>query len=336
MSRRRIWNEDAVMRVKSLDVLAVGNAIVDIFGQCGDDFLQANGIEKGVMTLLDAAGSARLYAALDKIGSPQLISGGSAANTAVGVAAFGGSANFIGRVHDDDLGAAFRRDIKSAGVGFDQPPASSGSPTASSIILVTPDAARSMNTFLGASIEFEAGDLALADAASAKIIYLEGYLFDAPNGPAIFAEKHDVRLALSLSDPWCAKRHRAALSSFIADHISILFGNEDEVASLYQSSSQDAIAALVGKIDEVVVTRGPAGAFIGAGADHHEIPAMLQGPVIDTTGAGDLFAAGYLFGRTNGFDLLQSGRLASLAAGEVISHIGARPQTDLKQLAASL
>jgi sugar/nucleoside kinase (ribokinase family) len=293
------------------------------------------------MTLLDAAGSARLYAALDKIGSPQLISGGSAANTAVGVAAFGGSANFIGRVHDDDLGAAFRRDIKSAGVGFDQPPASSGSPTASSIILVTPDAARSMNTFLGASIEFEAGDLALADAASAKIIYLEGYLFDAPNGPAIFAEaarlaeKHDVRLALSLSDPWCAKRHRAALSSFIADHISILFGNEDEVASLYQSSSQDAIAALVGKIDEVVVTRGPAGAFIGAGADHHETPAMPQGPVIDTTGAGDLFAAGYLFGRTNGFDLLQSGRLASLAAGEVISHIGARPQTDLKQLAAS-
>jgi len=280
-----------------------------------------------------------------------LISGGSAANTAVGVAAFGGSANFIGRVHDDDLGAAFRHDIKAAGVGFDQPPASSGSPTASSIILVTPDAARSMNTFLGASIEFEAGDLALADAASAKIIYLEGYLFDAPNGPAIFAEaarlaeKHDVRLALSLSDPWCAERHRAALSSFIADHISILFGNEDEVASLNQSSSQDAIAALAGKIDEIaalagkidelVVTRGPAGAFIGAGADHHEIPAMPQGPVIDTTGAGDLFAAGYLFGRTNGFDLLQSGRLASLAAGEVISHIGARPQTDLKQLAAS-
>ena len=341
MSRRRIWNEDAVMRVKSLDVLAVGNAIVDIFGQCGDDFLQTNGIEKGVMTLLDAAGSARLYAALDKIGSPQLISGGSAANTAVGVAAFGGSANFIGRVHDDDLGAAFRHDIKAAGVGFDQPPASSGSPTASSIILVTPDAARSMNTFLGASIEFEAGDLALADAASAKIIYLEGYLFDAPNGPAVFAEaarlaeKHDARLALSLSDPWCAERHRAALSSFIADHISILFGNEDEVSSLYQSSSKDAIDVLAGKIDELVVTRGPAGAFIGAGAHHHEIPAMPQGPVIDTTGAGDLFAAGYLFGRTNGFDLLESGRLASLAAGEVISHIGARPQNDLKQLAAS-
>ena len=176
------------MRVKSFDVLAVGNAIVDIFGQCDDDFLQANGIEKGVMTLLDAAGSARLYAALGAIGSPQLISGGSAANTAVGVAAFGGSANFIGRVHDDDLGAAFRHDIKAAGVGFDQPPATSGSPTASSLILVTPDAARSMNTFLGASIEFEAGDLALADAASAKVIYLEGYLFDAPNGPAIFAE----------------------------------------------------------------------------------------------------------------------------------------------------
>ena len=330
------------MRLKSLDVLAVGNAIVDIFGQCDDDFLQVNGFEKGVMTLLNAAGSARLYSALCAICLPQLISGGSAANTAVGVAAFGGSANFVGRVYDDELGAAFRQDIEAAGVGFDQPPASSGSPTASSIILVTPDAARSMNTFLGASIEFEAGDLALADAESAKIIYLEGYLFDAPNGPAIFAEaarlakKHDVRLALSLSDPWCAERHRAALASFILDHISILFGNEDEVASLYQSSSQDAIAALADKTDELVVTRGPAGAFIGAGADHHEIPVMPQGPVIDTTGAGDLFAAGYLFGRTNGFDLLRSGRIASLAAGEVISHIGARPQTDLKQLAAGL
>ena len=330
------------MREKPLDILAVGNAIVDIFGQCDDGFLTANGIEKGVMTLLDAAGSARLYAALGAMAAPQLISGGSAANTAVGVAAFGGSANFVGRVHDDELGAAFRHDIQAAGVGFDHPPAQSGSPTASSIILVTPDAARSMNTFLGASIEFEAGDLALAEAASAKVIYLEGYLFDAPNGPAIFAEAarlahlHGVRLALSLSDPWCAERHRAALTDFIADHVSILFGNEDEVASLYQCASADAIAALAGQMDELIVTRGPAGAFIGAGGDHYEIPAMPQGPVIDTTGAGDLFAAGYLFGRTNGYDLLQAGRLASLAAGEVISHIGARPQTDLKQLAANI
>lgn len=330
------------MAPKTLDVLAVGNAIVDIFGQCDDDFLSANGIEKGVMTLLDEAGSAQLYAALGAIGNPQLISGGSAANTAVGVAAFGGSANFVGRVHDDALGTAFRRDIQAAGVGFDHPAATSGSATASSIILVTPDAARSMNTFLGASIEFEAADLALADAAAAKIIYLEGYLFDAPNGPAIFAEAarlaslYDVKLALSLSDPWCAERHRAALTDFIDEHISILFGNEDEVASLCQSGSDEAIAALVGRLDELVVTRGPAGAFIGAGTAHHEIPAMPQGPVIDTTGAGDLFAAGYLFGRTNGFDVKSAGRLASLAAGEVISHIGARPQTDLKQLAAIL
>ena len=139
----------------------------------------------------------------------------------------------------------------------------------------------------------------------------------------------------SLSGPWCAERDRGALSSIIADDISFLFGNEDEIASLHQSSSQDAIADLAGKIDELVVTRGPAGAFIGAGAHHHEIPAMPQGPVIDTTGAGDLFAAGYLFARTNGFDLLKSGRLARLAAGEVISPIGARPQTDLKQLAAN-
>ena len=192
MSRRRIWNEDAVMRVKSLDVLAVGNAIVDIFAQCDDDFLQANGIEKGVMTLLDAAGSARLYAALGKIGSPQLISGGSAANTAVGVAAFGGKAGFAGRVRDDTLGQSFRRDIADANVRFANPPQQDGSATASSIILVTPDAARSMNTYLGACIEIEPADLIEAEIAASQIIYLEGYLFDAPEGPSIFARAAEI------------------------------------------------------------------------------------------------------------------------------------------------
>ena len=320
----------------NLDVLTVGNAIVDVFGQCDDDFLLAHGVEKGVMTLLDAQESEQLYAALNKTQSPELISGGSAANTAVGIAAFGGKANFVGRVYDDDLGAAFRRDIEASGVGFDQPPASIGSPTASSIILVTPDAARSMNTFLGASIELEVTDLALANAAAAKVIYLEGYLFDALNGPAIFAEaarlanRHSAKLALSLSDPWCVERHRLKLDAFISKHISILFGNEEEVASLAQCDSNEAISILSGRVDELIVTRGSDGAFIGAGHECYEIPAKPQGLVIDTTGAGDLFAAGYLFGRTNGFDLFQAGQLASLAAGEVITHIGARPKINFE------
>ena len=330
------------MTLHHIDVLAVGNAIVDIFGQCDDNFLVANKIEKGVMTLVDPAASEQLYAALNTLAKPQLISGGSAANTAVGVVNFGGTANFVGRVHDDDLGAAFRSDIIAAGVGFNNPSARSGSPTASSIILVTPDAARSMNTCLGASIEFEVADLELANAEAAKVIYLEGYLFDALNGPAIFDEAarlahlHGIKVALSLSDPWCAERHRAALRDFTANHVSILFGNEDEVASLYQCEVDNAISILSSTIDEVVVTRGPKGAFVGAKENSHEIPAMPQGAVIDTTGAGDLFAAGYLFGRTNGFDLLQAGRLASLAAGEAISHIGARPKINLKELSARL
>ena len=330
------------MTLHHIDVLAVGNAIVDIFGQCDDNFLADNKIEKGVMTLLDPSESAQLYAALNTLVKPQLISGGSAANTAVGVVNFGGTANFVGRVYDDDLGLAFRRDITEAGVGFDNPPARSGSPTASSIILVTPDAARSMNTCLGASIEFEVADLKSANAAAVKVIYLEGYLFDAPNGPAIFSEAarlsslHGAKVALSLSDPWCAERHRDALRDFTANHVSILFGNEEEVASLYKCEANDAISILLSTIDEVVVTRGPNGAFVGSKENFYEIPAMPQGAVIDTTGAGDLFAAGFLFGRTNGYELLQAGRLASLAAGEAVAHVGARPKTNLKRHLASL
>ena len=176
------------MRQKAFDILAVGNAIVDVFSQCDDAFLNQHAIEKGGMNLVDAAASKSLLDTITALAPPQLISGGSAANTAVGLAALGGKAAFVGRVHDDDLGAAFCRDIKAAGVTFAATPAENGAPTASSIILVTPDAARSMNTFLGASIEFQPEDINLAAAADAAAIYLEGYLFDAPAGPAIFAQ----------------------------------------------------------------------------------------------------------------------------------------------------
>ncbi len=326
------------MPQKSYDILAVGNAIIDVFSQCDDDFLQQHAIEKGGMNLVDAAASQSLLVAISAVAPPQLISGGSAANTAVGLAALGGKAAFVGRVHDDELGAAFCSDINAAGVTFAATPAENGAPTASSIILVTPDAARSMNTFLGASIEFQPEDINLAAAADAAVIYLEGYLFDAPAGPAIFAQaaqmaaQHQARIALSLSDPWCVDRHRADLRHYVTDHVDILFANEDEAISLVETDHPTSVQMLRGLVDEVVITRGPLGAVICHAGQQILVDAMPQGPVIDTTGAGDLFAAGYLFGRTHGYEALISGQIASLLAGEVISHIGARPHTDLQAL----
>ena len=326
------------MPQKSYDILAVGNAIIDVFSQCDDDFLQQHAIEKGGMNLVDAVASQSLLAAISAVAPPQLISGGSAANTAVGLAALGGKAAFVGRVHDDELGAAFCRDINAAGVTFAATPAENGAPTASSIILVTPDAARSMNTFLGASIEFQPEDINLAAAADAAVIYLEGYLFDAPAGPAIFAQaaqmaaQHQARIALSLSDPWCVDRHRADLRHYVSDHVDILFANEDEAISLVETDHPTSVQMLRGLVDEVVITRGPLGAVICHAGQQIVVDAMPQGPVIDTTGAGDLFAAGYLFGRTHGYDAQMSGQIASLLAGEVISHIGARPHADLQAL----
>ena len=326
------------MQQKAFDILAVGNAIIDVFSQCDDAFLHQHGIEKGGMNLVDAAALRSLLDAITALAPPQLISGGSAANTAVGLAALGGKAAFVGRVHDDDLGAAFCRDIKAAGVTFAATPAENGAPTASSIILVTPDAARSMNTFLGASIEFQPEDINLAAAADATVIYLEGYLFDAPAGPAIFAQaaqmaaQHQARIALSLSDPWCVDRHRADLRQFVTDHVDILFANEDEAISLVETDHPTSLQILAGLVAEVVITRGPLGAVICHAGQQLSVDAMLQGAVIDTTGAGDLFAAGYLFGRTHGYDAQMSGQIASVLAGEVISHIGARPQADLPAL----
>ena len=330
------------MRQKAFDILAVGNAIIDVFSQCDDAFLHQHDIEKGGMNLVDAAASKSLLDAITALAPPQLISGGSAANTAVGLAALGGKAAFVGRVHDDDLGAAFCRDIKAAGVTFASTPAENGAPTASSIIFVTPDAARSMNTFLGASIEFQPEDINLAAAADAAVIYLEGYLFDAPAGPAIFAQaaqmaaQHQARIALSLSDPWCVDRHRADLLQFVTDHVDILFANEDEAISLVETDHLTSVQILAGLVAEVVITRGPLGAVICHAGQQLAVDAMLQGAVIDTTGAGDLFAAGYLFGRTHGYDAQMSGQIASVLAGEVISHIGARPQADLPALIKSL
>lgn len=322
---------------KTIDVLTVGNAIVDVFSTCDNGFLEQQSIGKGMMNLVDAERSAALYADL---GQSEEMSGGSAANTAVGVAALGGKAAFAGRVHDDPLGHSFCDDIQRASVVFNNPPQINGSPTASSIILITPDAIRSMNTYLGACIEFQPEDILKENAAAAKIIYLEGYLFDAPAGPNIFsraaalAAKFGCKISLSLSDPWCAERHRGALTEFVKNHVDILFSNEDEASSLCDVPVEEAIHILMGCIEEVVVTRGAQGAFAGSGATQIEVAARPLGEVVDTTGAGDLFAAGYLYGRTNGYSLQDSAMIASIAAGEIISHVGARPKTDLKALVA--
>lgn len=327
------------MHKKSFDILAVGNAIIDIFSHCDDEFLCEHGLQKGSMNLVDAKTSAALYEA---IVVPQTRSGGSAANTAVGLAALGGSAAFVGRVHDDVLGAAFRDDITAAGVTFDAKLAKKGAPTASSIILVTPDAARTMNTFLGASIEFQPEDIVPAMAEDAAVIYLEGYLFDAPAGKAIFlqaanvAAQNNAQIALSLSDPWCVDRHRDALRQYVTDHVDILFANEDEANSLMQANHVSSVTQLSSIVDEVIVTRGPSGAVICHSGSKYNIASRPQGPVVDTTGAGDLFAAGYLYGRTHDHDAQMSGQIASLLAGEVISHIGARPEIDLSGLIQTL
>lgn len=322
---------------KTIDVLAVGNAIVDVFATCDDGFLDERSIGKGMMNLIDAERSAALYADL---GKSEKMSGGSAANTAVGIAAIGGVSAFSGRVHDDLLGHVFCDDIKNASVTFNNPPHVDGSPTASSIIFITPDAIRSMNTYLGACIEFQPEDILRNDAAAAKVIYLEGYLFDAPAGPAIFARaaalaaEFGCKISLSLSDPWCAERHRAALTDFVKNHVDILFSNEQEASSLCEAPVEEAMGKLMACVGEVIVTHGAKGAFVGNGSDRIKVAARPLGEVIDTTGAGDLFAAGYLYGRTNGHSLQDSAMIASIAAGEIISHLGARPAVNLRALVA--
>lgn len=330
------------MDSKPIDVLAVGNAIVDIFGRVNDQFLIENGVQKNLMNLVDADTLRILLQSLTLVTLPEFLAGGSAANTAVGINYFGGNSSFVGRVFDDDLGRMFQQELIKTGVNYPQPLQTDGSPTASSIILVTPDAARSMNTYLGSCLEFDPEDLGFTNFNSVKIVYLEGYLYDAPKGPEVFtqaasmAQVSGTKIALSLSDPWCVERHRDALSKFISKHVDILLGNEEEVISLCQCSRDDAIEKLSRQIDEVIVTLGPDGAIIRANNEQDLVPSMPQGPVIDTTGAGDLFSAGYLYGRTHGYDSLRAGQLGSLAAGEVIGHIGARPEADLKLLAARL
>jgi sugar/nucleoside kinase (ribokinase family) len=320
------------------DVVGIGNAIVDIIGRCDDAFLDRFGRTKASMELVDAAMVAKLY---DAMGPGIEISGGSAANTIAGVASFGGKAGFIGKVADDQFGQVFRHDIRAIGVTFNTPPAGPGSePTARCLILVTPDGQRTMNTFLGVSPQLGGGEVDAELIRSGRILYLEGYLFDRPEAKAAFREAAGIaakagrQVALTLSDAFCVDRHRAEFRSLIKESVDILFANEAEVMSLYQTSDFDAAARLAQSETRLAaLTRSEKGSVILSDGKAIPVPAAPVEAVVDTTGAGDLYAAGFLFGVAKGKDLETSGRLGSLAAAEIISHIGARPQVSLHDLA---
>lgn len=321
------------------DVVGIGNAIVDIIGKCDDAYLADIGAAKGSMRLVDAKEISRIYKTL---ASPAIeISGGSAANTIAGVASFGGSAGFIGTIANDDFGNIFSHDIRSIGVTFPSPPIADGAPTSRSLILVTPDGERTMNTFLGISTQLEETQLDLTLIRDSAILYLEGYLFDQPSAMAAFrsalktAKSAGRKVALTLSDGFCVDRHRAEFLDLIRSGIDILFANESEIKSLYQVEDFDAAAAKT-RADTplAALTRSGKGSVILAGEETINISPVKIEKLVDTTGAGDLYAAGFLFGYSRGLDLDICGKLASLAAAEIISHIGARPAVSLKELAA--
>jgi sugar/nucleoside kinase (ribokinase family) len=322
-----------------LDVLAIGNAIVDIIADCDDSFLEREGLTKGMMRLIDAEEATRLY---DHMGPAREISGGSAGNTAAGVAALGGRAGFIGQVAPDQLGEFYRHDLTATGVEFITPSADFGVPTARSMVLVTPDAHRTMNTFLGAAQLLPPSALDEAQIEGAAILYLEGYLWD-PETPRYamvkaidIARRAGRQIAFTLSDTFCIDRHRDGFNGLIDDgRIDILFANEAEVQALAGTAHfETALASTAARVPLLVVTRSEKGAIAIAGSERAEVGAEPVVKIVDTTGAGDLFAAGFLAGQAQGRSLEQSLRIGAIAAAEVISHYGARPEADLKALVA--
>jgi sugar/nucleoside kinase (ribokinase family) len=325
------------MQETRYDVVGIGNAIVDIFGRCDDAFLSKHDLAKGFMRLIDAQEADRLYGAM---GPAMERSGGSAANTIAGLASFGGRGAFIGRVADDQFGKIFWHDIRAAGVAFDTAPATGGLPTAVSLILVTPDGERTMNTFLGASTELGTAEIDASVIAASRVTYLEGYLFDKAEAKEAFhmaaaiAAKSGRKTALTLSDAFCVDRHRADFRQLVKGEIDILFANEKEITALYQVNSfEEAVSAVRGECEIVVLTRSEAGSLIvTAGETVHVRPVRVD-RVVDATGAGDLYASGFLYGLTHNLKLADCGRLGSLAAAEVISHIGARPEQPLSAIA---
>lgn len=319
------------------DVIGIGNAIVDIIGRCDDDFLARHAATKGNMHLVDAEKIAALYS---DMGPAVEISGGSAANTLVGLSSFGGKGAFIGKIADDEFGKIFAHDIKASGVEFASQPVAGKAPTSRSLILVTPDGERTMNTFLGISTDLDEAEVDANLIKASKIVYLEGYLFDQPAAKAAFRQAVSIaraanrKVALTLSDGFCVDRHRDEFLTLIREGIDILFANEEEIKSLYQTDDFEVAASKTATDTELAaLTRSAKGSVILSGSERIEIPVSPVPQVVDTTGAGDLYAAGFLYGLTSGKDLATSGRLGSIAAAEIISHLGARPETKLSSLA---
>ena len=327
------------MPAKSLDVIAIGNAIVDVLTHTEESFLESHGMVKGSMQLIEEDTAHLIYA---DMGPAIEASGGSAGNTAAGIASLGGRVGFIGRVRDDQLGDVYAHDIRSIGVDFRAAAATSGPATARCFILITSDAERTMNTFLGASSLLSPDDIDPAFVAEAEIVYCEGYLWDLPDAKAAITKGMDAargaggKVAFTLSDSFCVDRHRAEFRELVEHRVDILFANEAEILSLYEVDSFDEAAALVaGHCEIACLTRSEKGSVVITSAGERIAVPAHPTDVVDTTGAGDLYASGFLFGLTHGHSLMDCARLASLAAGEVIGHIGPRPEVDLKALAAT-
>jgi sugar/nucleoside kinase (ribokinase family) len=322
----------------TFDVVAIGNAIVDILGRCDDGFLDRHQAPKGHMRLVDTDTISAIY---KDMGPAIEISGGSAANTVVGVASLGGRAAFIGKVAEDEFGRIFRHDIAAAGVSFKTPAVvDSARATSRSLILVTPDGQRTMNTFLGISTDLDQGEVDPEVIKASNIVYLEGYLFDRDEAKAAFRQAVDIankagrRVALTLSDSFCVNRHRAEFLALIRSGIGILFANESEILSLYETHSFDEAVRNVARDTRLaVLTRSEKGSVIVSEGEPIQIAVEPVKKVVDTTGAGDLYAAGFLFGLARDFDLESAGQLGSFAAAEIIGQMGARPEVKLSHLA---
>jgi sugar/nucleoside kinase (ribokinase family) len=322
----------------SVDAVGIGNAIVDVLSHADMALLEREGLTKGTMTLIDGARAEALYA---DMGPGVEVSGGSAANSMAGLAALGGRAAFIGKVRDDQLGGIFRHDIRAAGVVFDTPPATEGAPTASCFIFVTPDAQRTMATFLGASVDLGPEDVDEDLIARAKVTYLEGYLWDRPRAKEAFVKSAEVahragrKVALTLSDPFCVERHRAEFRDLVDGHVDLVFANEHEICALYEVTTfDDALQHVRGSCEVAALTRSEKGSVVLRDGEVHVVDAEPVAKVIDTTGAGDLFAGGFLYGYTQGRGLYYCARIGAIAAAEIIPHFGARPEASLTDLVA--
>jgi len=325
------------MSKQEFDVLTIGNAIVDVIAKVDEGFVARELLVKGSMNLIDEARAEQLYSVM---GPATEISGGSAGNTAAGVASFGGKAAYFGKVKEDQLGAIYAHDMKSIGVHFGTPKAKDGPATARSFILVTPDGERTMNTYLGACVNLTVADVDKDVVETAQVTYMEGYLYDKPEAKAAFREAAKIARAkgrltsITLSDSFCVERHRDSFLELIRGSIDIVFANESEIKSLYKTQSFDgAVEAVHRDCPLAVLTRSERGSLVVRGDERIIVPAHPVDKVIDVTGAGDLFASGFLFGHTHGKPLRQCAALGSLAAAEVISHTGARPEVNLLKLA---